>query len=248
MTCGFLIIRYECGFGLRGIFMKIMVTTARAILIGGLLAATGGAASAAVTVYTSQGAFDAAAPGERTFGFNAGGATTFLPIPFSLNGLSFSSNLTPGEPGNGGGPALALVPVSDTPTYGVDFLTFQNTLVGIQAEIDSLGTSAIGFTYGSYVYNSPSDATVWVNGVDVATVTPLTTAAFIGFTSTSPITSVVFNYPGASDGSTGGYAFDLTSVSTVPEPSTWAMMGLGFGGLAFAGYRRSKTGRSALAA
>jgi hypothetical protein len=28
----------------------------------------------------------------------------------------------------------------------------------------------------------------------------------------------------------------------VPEPSTWAMMALGFAGLAFAGYRRSRKG------
>jgi hypothetical protein len=28
----------------------------------------------------------------------------------------------------------------------------------------------------------------------------------------------------------------------IPEPSTWAMMLLGFGGLAFAGYRRARAG------
>jgi hypothetical protein len=31
--------------------------------------------------------------------------------------------------------------------------------------------------------------------------------------------------------------------SPVPEPSTWAMMLLGFAGLGFAGYRRAKAGR-----
>jgi uncharacterized membrane protein len=33
----------------------------------------------------------------------------------------------------------------------------------------------------------------------------------------------------------------------VPEPSTWAMMLLGFAGLAFAGYRRANAGRATLA-
>jgi hypothetical protein len=33
----------------------------------------------------------------------------------------------------------------------------------------------------------------------------------------------------------------VQSVSGVPEPSTWAMMGLGFAGLGFLGYRRNKT-------
>ena len=32
---------------------------------------------------------------------------------------------------------------------------------------------------------------------------------------------------------------------TVPEPSTWAMMLLGFAGLGFAGYRRARAGREA---
>jgi hypothetical protein len=36
--------------------------------------------------------------------------------------------------------------------------------------------------------------------------------------------------------------------STVPEPSTWAMMFIGFAGLGFAGYRKAKGGRTALAA
>ena len=35
--------------------------------------------------------------------------------------------------------------------------------------------------------------------------------------------------------------------SSVPEPSTWAMMILGFAGLGFAGYRRAKSGTAAVA-
>ena len=35
--------------------------------------------------------------------------------------------------------------------------------------------------------------------------------------------------------------------SPVPEPSTWAMMLLGFAGLGFAGHRRAKAGRATLA-
>jgi len=31
----------------------------------------------------------------------------------------------------------------------------------------------------------------------------------------------------------------------VPEPSTWVMMAVGFAGLAFAGYRRTKTAAAA---
>jgi hypothetical protein len=41
-------------------------------------------------------------------------------------------------------------------------------------------------------------------------------------------------------GSAFNAAFSLTG-SAVPEPSTWAMMLLGFAGLGFAGHRRAKT-------
>ena len=40
-----------------------------------------------------------------------------------------------------------------------------------------------------------------------------------------------------------GYTYlDNVSLTAVPEPSTWAMMILGFAGLGFAGYRKTKRG------
>ena len=67
---------------------------------------------------------------------------------------------------------------------------------------------------------------------------------FIGLLSDSPnITSLVFF---ADHGDSGGYGTNLGTVSLnvnlhpgVPEPSTWAMMLLGFAGLGFA-FRRSR--------
>ena len=71
--------------------------------------------------------------------------------------------------------------------------------------------------------------------MEVSTVTPYTVSNTIIFglahgTTTSPIT-------------------DEFSVSgtVVPEPSTWAMMLLGFAGLAFSGYRRARAGHATLA-
>jgi hypothetical protein len=49
----------------------------------------------------------------------------------------------------------------------------------------------------------------------------------------------------AAPGDGFGFTYDLVDPpvgAAVPEPSTWAMMALGFAGLAFVGYRRSRKG------
>ena len=81
---------------------------------------------------------------------------------------------------------------------------------------------AIGFNYGAYVFAGPSVVTLSTG--DTFTITPSTSPAFIGFTSTAPITSVTIDSPAA-------YDFDLISVSSVPDPSMWALMLVGFGGV-----------------
>jgi hypothetical protein len=40
------------------------------------------------------------------------------------------------------------------------------------------------------------------------------------------------------------FEFDNVAVAGAPEPSTWAMMLLGFAGLGFAGYRKAKSGQT----
>jgi hypothetical protein len=62
--------------------------------------------------------------------------------------------------------------------------------------------------------------------------------------------------PGLTPGMYPSLTFDVYATSSVPqapaipgvpEPSTWAMMLLGFAGLGFAGYRRARAGHAALA-
>jgi hypothetical protein len=66
-------------------------------------------------------------------------------------------------------------------------------------------------------------------------------AASLSFTDVTPSAAVVL-------GTLRGFSSDVSGdfSSTVPEPSTWAMMLLGFVGLGYAGYRRAKTPRAAL--
>ena len=57
----------------------------------------------------------------------------------------------------------------------------------------------------------------------------------------------VFTDPGESFNEFKQVQFSASSIPpTVPEPSTWAMMLLGFAGLGYAGYRRTTTTRAAL--
>lgn len=195
-------------------------------------------ASATVILYTSQATFDTAAPTATTFGFDAHGTTTFEPNPISIHGLSFKDNPTAADALNGGSASVILISAANTSTYGQDFLSYQNSNVGILSEIDSAGTYAIGFSYGAYVLAGPS--TVTLSTGDSFAIAPSTSPAFIGFTSTAPITSVTIDSP-------GGYDFDLISVSaipTVPEPAMWALMLVGFGGVGAA----MRTRRRAVAA
>jgi hypothetical protein len=54
-----------------------------------------------------------------------------------------------------------------------------------------------------------------------------------------PNIDLTFGYTLVADGS-GGFGFDLAIGGAVPEPSTWAMMLVGFAGLGFAGCRSTR--------
>ena len=52
-----------------------------------------------------------------------------------------------------------------------------------------------------------------------------------------------YNVAGLTPGSLGPIYVTVDATTAIPEPSTWAMLGLGFAGLSFAGYRRSRRSR-----
>ena len=88
------------------------------------------------------------------------------------------------------------------------------------------------------------DFTVTVDGTEALTrsFSSLATAdAFfadqvLNLGSVSGVADVTFSYDLVAGGA-GGYGMDLAFGGAVPQPSTWAMMLIGFAGLAFAGYR-----------
>jgi hypothetical protein len=109
-------------------------------------------------------------------------------------------------------------------------------------------TTAFAFEFGSY-FNFGEPLSITVAGVNFPVSLPSTTNTpeFIGFTSSTPFTTVgILNL-----GLNGNHIIDVinftlaeSTVSPVPEPSTWAMMILGFVGVGFMAYRRKQNGQA----
>jgi hypothetical protein len=91
-----------------------------------------------------------------------------------------------------------------------------------------------------------------INGVDIFDTTSLAVAQSFFHDNVidlgsdfGPNIDLTFGYTLVADGS-GGFGFDFAIGGAVPEPSTWAMMLVGFAGIGFAGWRGSrKTGAHA---
>jgi hypothetical protein len=87
-------------------------------------------------------------------------------------------------------------------------------------------------------YDPNSTDTITINGSPLTITTTLTTYAL----NLDGVTSVVISGLGSG---AGYWTADNVAYSAVPEPSTWAMMLVGFGGLGFLGYRRSRNEKTA---
>ena len=228
-----------------------------AVIVAGTLLVSSASASAAVTVYTNQAAFNAAVSGAASYGF-AGIAPTnspnpgnnFIVINPTVNGVTFTSTTANGAP--------FVIDTSSNSVYGVPFFSGQGNAENIPANnvtVTLPGYGAFGFTYGSYI-SSAETYSATLNTGDVfnfSTGATNGTPQFIGFVSDTPLTSAsLTSTAGPNDLTPGGnnqgygYAFDIINFSlgsptagAVPEPATWAMMLLGFGMVGFAMRKRS---------
>ena len=127
---------------------------------------------------------------------------------------------------------------SATDTYSAsstfDFASKGDLALGLIAPLDGAPT---GF--------QQIDFTATVDGTEVVNKSFTSLAAanaffdngVVNLGAVSGVADVVFSYDLVAGGS-GGYGMDLAFGGAVPEPSTWAMMVIGFAGLGYAGYRR----------
>jgi hypothetical protein len=87
----------------------------------------------------------------------------------------------------------------------------------------------------------PSPISSLLGGIDTFTVAntlPNFQTQFIGFVSTDPFNSITLTVPDDASWVVSDFMTAQALTSAVPEPSTWAMMILGFAGVGFMAYRR----------
>ena len=106
--------------------------------------------------------------------------------------------------------------------------------------LDSYNTITFGGPGGaSYTYTGSLLATL-TTAIDNGDQQSGSSNGLFDFSFAAPVTSVTFT--------SSQNSLEVASVSSaVPEPSTWAMMLLGFAGLGYAAYRKTKTERMAFA-
>lgn len=125
--------------------------------------------------------------------------------------------------------------------------------VGSLGYISQTFADVLGQTYTVSVWEAglggtPSEFDIAINGTDFVDINPAPASPYTQYTFTFTGTgSDTLSISGQNDPSY--QLIDNVSVTAgVPEPSTWAMMLIGFAGLGFARYRRARKGAPARAA
>jgi hypothetical protein len=213
--------------------MAVKITSA--LFGAAIVAALGQGGSALAGVFTSSAAFSSATTGLAVEDYGSYTAGTLIPDGSTLGSLTYSFSTASGLGGvvtdlynSFSGNSLAAKQVAG-PLSNVDYFytdegftvtfptavtavgIFSNTNLPVAADLTTSSGSTGSITFSSYDTN---------------------TFVFLGFTSSTPFTSATFV-------STTFNVPEIEYGSAVPEPSTWAMMLLGFAGLGFAGYRTS---------
>ncbi len=176
----------------------------------------------------SYGVFEVAAlpskvtlTGAKQYNFSVTGGQLYFVDPPIVEGYSFSTGA--GDPNF----ASVLFPAVQSNAFDLSFtwdgIKYSDIMVG------PLTAYSYYFPYG---------------GVDAFTVTGIDPADGLDPSNTSAfVTGLTFE----NSGTFTGTQTPITA-GTVPEPSSWAMMLLGFVGLGYAGYRKTKSAPTAVAA
>jgi hypothetical protein len=169
-----------------------------------------------------------------------GAITTVSPV-FGFTVLVNTAQSKPAL-GSAGSPQLDLTYTATSPGAGSIFLFASDTgfTSGGPFALTIGGTNPPGGTVTGQAWGGTSNTVLDFSGV-LATVGPFNTAGYNGtasFTLAPSANPFSLTIGTAIALTSGGSATGDLSLSAVPEPSTWAMMILGFIGVGFMAYRR----------
>ena len=210
-----------------------------ALAVAIAVAGTSATAYAGPTLYNSQAAYLAAvgATGVDTFDNLSNAGPTATPITRTAGAFGYSA-ATPNDfygAGSGGDYWLSTNVATDTITFN----NFTGGVVGFGGLF--FGSDINGLFKAGGVTVSATDAT----GTTTFTINNATTSSFIGFVSSGPMLSATVFAVQPTSGYLWPTVNNLTlagaATSGVPEPATWAMLFLGFGGMGYTLRRGRKT-------
>ena len=174
---------------------------------------------------------------EQKAGFVTGGPGFASPTFTGINGLLPSNDNSQATGVNNSGEVVGFY--QEGPNSSPLFTAFvdkSGTITHFEfpgsTSTQALGVNDSGDIVGDYILGGEMFGFLWVNGV-FSTINPpgATSSTANGINDHGSIVGFYTNAAGSTIGFT-----------TVPEPSTWAMMLLGFAGLGFFGYRKVRQG------
>ena len=199
-----------------------------------------GAAGAAVTVTLTPGPMDPqyfAGEAAHQNGFTIDGVTWSLVSGVAETEKGSLTNVFAAPLGMGTNPltGTTYMSVEGGGTEMATWNTPQTSLALYWGSIDGDGNiNSLSISMGAYTLTGVELATMFGADGNGNQVSPLGNQ-LVRITGLDPFTTATF--------SSTANAFEF-SLASVPEPSTWAMMALGFAGLGYAAFRRNSKGRA----
>jgi hypothetical protein len=211
-----------------------------------LLAAMGYAQSAAAIVITPSGTNNISSGGpEATFDGNTDNGNTPIPYPntspaagpFVQNGYSFSGDGVIVNNFGAGSAGVYATPLNDSTNY-LAILGGKSETISFSSLMNYFGLYIGSLdTYNSFKFvNTNDSSSVTVTGSQIIPL--LANGDQFSSSSNRYVTFTGFSFNQVVLSSTGN-SLEVDNITAgVPEPSTWAMMILGFLGVGFVAYRR----------
>lgn len=209
-----------------------MIMRKFAIVLAAVAAFQSTPSLAAITIYTTEAEFLAAVGTVGVDTFNDILGPTPSPITRSAGAFGYTATASKNFFGAGSGVDRWL-----STNTATDTITFNNFTGGVSAFGGLFFTSNLSglYTPGSIVLTATDSS-----GTVSRTIFGTTTSTFLGFVSTGPLLSTTLTsvQPTSGDGFVWPTANNLmlagrATMGAVPEPTTWAMMLVGFAGVGF---------------